>query len=185
MFPISCHTRTPGSSSSPATHLTCWLPRNLRTSQQPLVVRTQRPISVSNDYCCFKVCLKCLATSPPAEILTFSSASAAPGWAAFLLNDAPPSCGDAGGDDTMVRCPLKAGHNWCRQVCLRARHFSSASCRLPSFPRPAQLRPEPLSGPERARTGRRCDLQPILSGHLSLAANPAYQRSALYQGQPH
>lgn len=32
---------------------------------------------------------------------------------------------------------------------------------------------------------RRCDLQPILSRHLSLPANPAYQESALYQGQPH
>lgn len=53
------------------------------------------------------------------------------------------------------------------------------------FPWSPQRRPEPLSGPERAQAGWRYDLQPILSGHLSLAANPAYQQSSLYQEQPH
>lgn len=110
VFPISCHTGMLGSSSSPTAHSNCWLPRNLGTSK-PFVMRTWQPISFSNDYCCFKVCLKCVNMPPPAEMLTFPLASAAPGRAAILLNDAPPSCGDAGGDDTTVRCPLKAGHN--------------------------------------------------------------------------
>lgn len=94
----------------------------------------------------------------------------------------------------MVRCPLKAGHHWCRPFASARGIFPPQAADLPSFVLSRPVRSSPgghsadlslLSGPERARAGWRCDLQPILSGHLSLAANPAYQQSSLYQGQPH